>query len=670
MYRTAATALLLALLPALPASAQQTTDPSVRRVLAAKRCEQPPAIDGDLSDPAWQSAPKAERFYDRQQGSIAPDQTDAWLTYDATYLYVAFHCRDSQPEKITARETVRDQKYANSMSMMMLDSEDNVEITFDPFLSHNENDLSKFSVNAIGTKSARLSGGRAGKAEWKGDWGAAVKRVPDGWTAEMRIPWAILNYPNGGKPARMGVNFWRFQERTKIQSIWSNIGQQRFNELEGIWDGVTVPAAAFRPKLSLLPYVMPGLDRARPTLRTGLDARYTITPELTAVSTVNPDFGTIEGAVEGIQFSRSERFVEERRPFFLEGRDYFDAGEFFSIGPYFYSQRIQGFDLGTKVYGKITPKDTIGFLHAVDFDHQQDIVARYRHEISPTQSAGLFLTQRTATHDNDAVGFLLHSIRWGKFGIDTHVGTSAGRDAGGDAQHLNLTYGDKNNFTSLLFFNVAPQFRDVNGLIWFTDYRGVQLYNEWGTEWRKGFWRSFNVDFYPDYTFHRDGRPFKRGVGIGARIDTRSDWRFRADYQHEMFDDTTDATVSVRVRRGVSNRFRQWGLLFSTGKQADRPYSFVGPEGSIRLFRRFDLAYGAGIQAYEGHTQQHILTMNYELSPSRSIGGRVVVQDSYTNWYVSYRSSGERGTEIYFIIGDPNALRFKEQVRLKLVFAI
>jgi len=48
----------------------------------------------------------------------------------------------------------------------------------------------------------------------------------------------------------------------------------------------------------------------------------------------------------------------------------------------------------------------------------------------------------------------------------------------------------------------------------------------------------------------------------------------------------------------------------------------------------------------------------------------VVVQDSDTNWYLSYRNSGERGMETYVILRAPNARRFREEVRVKFVFAI
>jgi hypothetical protein len=661
-------ALVLACITAAPGFAQ--LDSATKRPLAAAKTDKPPTIDGDISDEAWKSAPKADKFYDRSQGSPAPDQTEAWLLYDSKFIYVAFHCHDSQPDKIVGRETVRDQKYQSGMMMMMNDSEDNVEVHFDAFLSHNESDFSKFSVNPLGTRSARISGGRAGKAEWKGDWDAAVKRVQDGWTCEMRIPWATINYPNSGKPVNMGVNFWRYQDRTKIQSIWSNIGQQRFQEDEGVWKEVEVPKGLFKPHLSILPYVMPGFDRSRPTLRSGADARYTLTPELTTVSTVNPDFGTIEGAVEGIQFSRSERFIQEKRPFFLEGSDFFRAGDFFAIGPYFYAPHIGSFDWGTKVYGKVTPSDTLGVLHTMDFNQQSNLVTQLHHTISPTHSATFFMSQRTARDDNNTAGVLIDSVRWGKFGIDTHIGKTGGRDSGGGMQEMNFTYGDTNHFSSLILANVDPRFRDVNGLIFFDDYRGAQLYDDWSAQWRSGFFRGFDISIYPDYYVHQDGRPFKRGIGADFLIDTRSDWRFRLSLQHEKFDHTTDQTATFVIRRGVSNRFKQWGMFVTTGKQADRSYTFIGPQVNTRILRKLDIAYGGAIIAYNGHSQQHILTANYEMSPTRSFGGRIVVQDSYTNWYVSYRSSGERGMETYFIIGDPNALRFREQVRVKLVFAI
>jgi hypothetical protein len=622
-----------------------------------------------LADSTWAAAPKAETFYDRQSGSHEIDQTVARILYDDKYIYVSFYCRDSQPDKILGRETIRDSKYANGGSFSS-GSEDNVEVSFDPFQGHKFDDLSRFSVNAIGTRSARLGGGRANKSEWKGDWEAAAKRVADGWTAEMKIPWAILNYPNGNHPVTFGINFNRFQDRTKIQSVWSNTGPQFFLDLSGLWTGVQVPKSASHPKVSLLPYLLPNMERGEPGLRSGIDARYPVTPELTVVSSINPDFATIEGAIEGIQFSRSERFVQEKRPFFLEGADYLSAGDFFGVGRFLYTRRIETFDAGLKVYGKVTPKDSIGILNTIDFGSRNDIVARYRHTLSPTSNAGFFFSEKSAPEDTSRVATIDQLSRWGKFSISSQFAASGGADSGGSAGQVSLIYEDRLQQYYLNYVDVAPTFRAADGLVGYTDTRGIQAFFVTSNQWRNGFWRGYNVDLFPQLTWHYNGLPFQRGGQVDLNLETRSDWRFGLSSTQQKFDDQTDETYGVQVTSWASNRFKQWGFNVTAGRQANRPYNFIGPTGSVRILKKMDLAYAAAIQNFEGREQQHILTGTYEVSPTRSFGGRIVIQDANTNWYVSYRSSGEKGTEMFFIIGDPNSLRFTEKVAVKLVFAI
>src|SRR5690348_6274361 len=80
-------------------NAQNSPDPYVRRQIAAVKISTPPSIDGDLSDPAWKDAAKATVFVDRQSGSVVRDVTTAWLAYDEKHIYIAFSCKESQPEK-------------------------------------------------------------------------------------------------------------------------------------------------------------------------------------------------------------------------------------------------------------------------------------------------------------------------------------------------------------------------------------------------------------------------------------------------------------------------------------------------------------------------------------------------------------------------------------------
>ena len=57
-------------------------------------------------------------------------------------------------------------------------------------------------------------------------------------------------------------------------------------------------------------------------------------------------------------------------------------------------------------------------------------------------------------------------------------------------------------------------------------------------------------------------------------------------------------------------------------------------------------------------------------SPRQRIGGRLVAQTGGTNGYFSYRHSGYGGTGLFFIVGDPNALKFQKRVVFKVVWAM
>ena len=106
----------------------------IKRHIAAVRTMTPPTIDGNLSDACWQTAPKALEFVDIQNGTVVPDQTSVTILFDDKYIYVGFDCRDTHPEGIVARETVRDMKFQQGNNNANPNNEDNVEVDFDPFL--------------------------------------------------------------------------------------------------------------------------------------------------------------------------------------------------------------------------------------------------------------------------------------------------------------------------------------------------------------------------------------------------------------------------------------------------------------------------------------------------------------------------------------------------------
>lgn len=632
-----------------------------RRPLVATRCTSPPHIDGNLSDPVWRGAARAETFVDRVTGQPAAEQAVALITYDDDAIYVAFDVHDSLPGGIVAREIVRD---------CGLDGDDRVSVSFDLFGTCRWDDLTEFAVNPIGTRSARHSGGRAGKVEWNGEWDAAARRSPTGWTAEMRIPWQALSYPTSKALLDVGINFGRYHQRTHVDSVWSNTGPNGFLELQGQWKGVRPPTVAFRPQTSVLPYVYTHAAEGSTGIQTGLDTRVRMTPQLTAVATVNPDFASIEGAVEGIAFSRAERYVDERRPFFLEGRDYLQIGDNGAFGPHFYSNRIERVDFGAKVFGKLAPADTIGLLQTVDYGKRADLVVRYNHSFDNTTNAGVFVNQKSATDDNNTVALLTGGRRMGKFGVGGEIGTSAGNSAGGACKQVNLTYEDKRNFTSVQYLDISPSFRNADGLIYFNDFRGLHLFHVWSAEWRSSAFRSFYICCFPSYDWHTDGSLFQRNVGVDMGVEMRSDWRFSMYTGYADFEGQVDATSGFSAMYGASNRFRRAGVSLNTGRLGSEPTTSTSVWASYRVLRKLDVGYNATMENRLGSRAQHIVTFGYEMSPTRSWGGRLVCQEGSTNWYVSYRNAGGRGTETYVIVGDPNASRFQKQLSLKFVFAL
>jgi hypothetical protein len=622
----------------------------------------PPKLDGNLDDPIWKVAAKADTFIDPQTSKPALEQTEVYLVYDNEAIYAAFYCHDSQPTAIAARETVRDAQ---------LRGDDNVSIDFDPFLTYKFNDYSIFMVNPRGTRSMQISGGRAGKLEWQGDWDASAKIVADGWIVEIRIPWGILPYPRSTAPTNFGINFRRMHQRTQVNSLWSNLGVQFFNDREGYWKGVTPPANTWKPRLSFLPYLMPSLrtDGGRSQIRAGVDARYQPTPELTVVGALNPDFATVEGAVQGIFFSRSERFVPDRRPFFLEGADYFDVGRPYQIGRLFNPLRIQQFDLGAKVYGKINPTTTLGFLSTVDAGNQTNIVANVRRELGKTANVNFMMMQRLEKGaDNSVLGFS-QNYRRGKWGFDTQYFQSLGVGAGGAGWTTALNLEDKNFFGTVRYRSVGESFNNSLGFIPFNNFQGLTMFFMHEVAWRKGFWRGATAYFNPTWDWDQQGAPFRRDASIGLTFETRSDNAIGFDIQGGKFYNSSDFTYGVNFMRGMNNRFRRWGVGFLTGKQANLPFSAVSPSFSFRFGKRFDFIYSSYLQSYQGFDQQHIVTFNYEINPFQSWGGRVVVQQSRINYYLSYRNAGRRGTDFYVMIGDPNAESFVPRFLCKWVFA-
>jgi hypothetical protein len=629
--------------------------------LEGARLAVPPTIDGLIGEAEWEGASRAVGFIDPFTRRPPLDQTEVWIAYDDDAIYVAFYSRDSRPEEMVAREIQAGARF---------EGEDAVTFRINPYGTRSWEGQSRFSVNLLNTQSEDISGGRAAKREWRGEWQSAVVRQPDGYTVEMRIPWRIL--PNrSGDALSMDVNFERYQARTRIRSMWADTTPQGRSELLGYWTGITPPRHVAARKPEFLIYAAPEYDRGEPVFRTGLDVRSRLTEQMTGILTISPDFRNIEGQVEGIEFTRTERFVGETRPFFTEGAGFFRLTQGYGFGQMFYPQRIDEFDVGVKAFGRPTPNLSVGALATFDFGDESAAVARIGQRFGPQAEAslfGTFLDRDGAQHQ--AFGGVA-GARFGSGGFDVEYARERSfdgeaRDAAGAFLHLRVP-----RFFGVVNYGwVDPGFRPPLGFVPWRDRRGGFLYSEYNTEFRTGFVRAVSADVVLSEYRTYANEPQENAQRVGASILTDGDMRFGLTLDRSRFFGQPDRVVQGFLVLNESNRFRRIGASFSTGERAGQRSQFAAIQASYRIFRAMDLGLSYAQQEFGDEVNRlGILTAAYHLSATRSISGRVVARKDAVNAYLAYRSAGGVGTDMFVILGDPNAAKTTARLSLKFVWA-
>jgi len=648
-------------------SGNALSETDVPRSLEAVKTAHPPNIDGKLDDPCWQEAPRATDFVDKFFDRLVDDQTIAYLLYDDENIYVAFYCYDSRPDRIVARETKRDGNFWN---------DDYVSFCIDPFHAHLFEHRSYFVVNAIGTQFSRIAGGRASKTEWKGDWRGAASRVPDGWTAEMAIPFAILSHPSTDEPVTIGINFDRKQQCTEENSFWSNIGPQEHTDKDGHLVGVVLPEKGFQRRLSVMTYAFAGVKSGeKPTLHAGLNAKYSVTSEITAVSSINPDFSNVEQEVESIDFSYRERFYPDRRPFFQEG-----GGVIESHSWGFYSRRIPQLDLGLKTYGKVG-RITFGALDAVDFSalseleddpiKRNDLVIVTRVDLGKSSVIPLEFVRRDEEELWNHALICRPSFRWSNLSIGGALEgsqTKGGRD-GADY----FAYADWNGvhfYSSVHGFYVTPDFEIYTGLVPYDDAMGGGFSVGYGTQWRSGILKSAGGSVRASRMDRTDGSHYENNVGMYGRAHFRSDHSVQAGFNRGRHEEYHDWTIWANLAGNVGNQYKEYGINASYGKREDADYRFLSPYINFRLREKLSLGLASQFLWHKEDRKQHVLILNYDITSERGLGSRLVYRDGKFNAFITYRQAVRKGIDAFIIIGDPNAEKMQRRILAKVIVPI
>lgn len=286
----------------------------------------PIELDGKLDDAFWQTVPVIDQLhqYRPTEGAAPTNRTEIRIAYDDEAIYVGARMFDDQPDKIVGRLARRDSHTGS----------DYILIQFDPY--HNHNGDASFSLNPAGL---RWDGGN-GDQSWDPVWQGKAQVDSLGWTAEMRIPFSQLRFrPGSSEP--WGFQIERFTNRLNEYDVFSfwraseSGGPSRWGHIDGIAAPSKVPG-----RFELLPYLAtqanlnggeidatdPFTSKREGTARIGADLKYQLTSTLTLSATINPDFGQAEVDPAVVNLSAFETFFDEKREFFIEGRDKFRFG--------------------------------------------------------------------------------------------------------------------------------------------------------------------------------------------------------------------------------------------------------------------------------------------------------------------------------------------------------
>ncbi|MCS7253915.1 MAG: carbohydrate binding family 9 domain-containing protein [Armatimonadota bacterium] len=636
-----------------------------------------PKVDGDLVESVWGISARASGFKQvfPYRGMPASRETTVFVIATKDALHFAFRCAIGKKENMRAYET----RYDADMH-----GDERVTISLDTMHTHER--TFEFTVNARGTK----SDSRFGNRQWNGNWDAAVVVLENEWVAEISIPYSILTYDP--KVKSWGINFWRYISETQELSGWAFHPDRSFDEryMPHIV-GMPIRSAggsANELKLQNKFFTVAKYDADEGGIGNmyGLDGEWVIRTNASLRFVMKPDFSEAEEAFESIDVTYVEQFLPEKREFFVQG------GEFFGdVSPtLFYSRRIRRFDAGIKLTGTLRAT-RFGVLTTHDFkDGKHSVALNINH--TPNTTTRLSVGYVDALFgDGQNRGFCAEGrIRFGKQGrfslsgeYARHFSSEEKRD--GDSLGARLRYYDGRWSAFVGYSQVSPNFNPLLG------YAPRRDFKQWSFSLSRDFqprqqskYRGANIWMRYGFGETFSGAFFNRSYGCGFNITLLNHLNFgmsfnrnkHAEYhiRREPFD---DHSLTMWASLGGNRPFR-WSGNYTMGRAFDGHYrqhslsfSWTKPDGSWRILCEWSQ------RRHQLHGGQRQKVRSIELNLTRILsrdkwftlryfhrGGDYRVD----NFAMAFRIKRESGEELYLILGDPRASKFRKAFIVKWIF--
>jgi hypothetical protein len=593
-----------------PSAVSRTFPPAI--TYRTSRAATPIRIDGVLDEEAWKHAAVIPLDWEWAPADNVPPpvRTDCLITYDGRNLYIAFKAYDPDPKQIRAHLMDRDDTDT-------LIQDDHVGITLDTF--DDERRAFEFRVNPLGVQADAILSEQDGVEDFSWDmiWNSVARVTDEGYVVEMALPLKQLRFPPGGGPQTWGFEAFRSWPRNVRHRIASNPRDRnkgcilcQENKLAG-FDGLSQgrnlefdPTATFSRTDELQPGTG-SLGAGSIDRQAGLTGRWNVTPNMTLNGTLNPDFSQVEADVAQLDVNtRFALYYPEKRPFFLEGVDFFTT----PIQAVF-TRTIADPSFGAKLTGKQGPsavgvfvaRDSINNLlfpsnqGSISTSLDQAVtttVGRYRRDVGKNSTVGGLLTSREgADYHNRQFGvdaffrpnpadawrvqFVRSDTRYPASVAQTDgqpPGAFGGSALWVDYQHITRTWAWFGSFESY-----GPGFRSDTGFVSRVDYRSGQ--GQIRRRWWRGGGSWFNtID-----------------VGVGGWRNTNSDWDLSEQTVAGFFNYTGPYQIQIQF-----NAPRDVVVYQGVRYEYPRPSFYFGIKPNGDSFLSFNAQFGGGVDFDNG----------------------------------------------------------------------
>jgi len=534
------------------------------------------AVDGALDEPVWNGAAVLTGFsqYAPADGRPAEDSTQVLVWYSATAIYFgvrAFETHGAVHASLADRDKIA--------------TDDNVQILIDTFNDHRQAlvfGANPFGVQADGTLSegmqSRIAGltGNLGAVRDTVDLSAdfvyeSKGRVTDyGYEVEIRIPFKSIRYQPRNEQI-WGLSILRQVQHSGYLDTWAPArrGSASFLAQSGTLTGLTGLRRGL--VLDVTPETTERVDGAPATPgwryeagnpQLGATVRWGVTNNLTLGGTANPDFSQVEADAGQISFDpRVALFFPEKRPFFLEGMEYFDTPN-----RLIYTRRLLRPVGALKLTGK-TAGTTVAALLGLD-DRSASVsgsepayaMVRLRRDVRDRVTGGIVLTDKVDGDDYNRLAAADVRFVFGRIYTVAVQGAESFTRAAGAATSGPLWEAslDRNGRSVGAHYSLSalhPDFQDQSGFIaragiasGTVDHR-LTLYGRRGAALESWTGDLFLFGRW-DYTrFVRGLPPTDRELHVNSALRLRGGWVLGASVFFESFGYDPGLYASYAVER-------------------------------------------------------------------------------------------------------------------------